>query len=95
MGPEGCKHFVAAVKERYAWGFTHLFKDLLTQKKLSRAVSRVSALYAEKEYYAKRKGSKFLTPSEQETIIQILNDIGFSLPEGEHYFDKYREGYAL
>lgn len=82
-----CERFRSSEKTKYAIGFTNL------EKQVKVGVANLFKLllmkqFGRKGYYERRKGSRPISPDEQQIIIEIAQKMGVTM---ESYFDAYEE----
>lgn len=86
IGPNGCKHFIVPVQERWAYGFKQLYATIPVGK--ARKISWEKIFSSDSAYYRTKRGEKVISPSEQTAILQFIEDAGGNPEAG---FDRYED----
>ena len=84
-----CPHYRLAEKVQYARGFVRMM-SAFTVKQAHALKDSIIATFGMAMYYRMRKGTRLITPAEQETIYQLLEQQGITERPA---FDAYTEDY--
>ena len=84
-----CPHYRSAEKVQYARGFVRMMSEL-TVKQAHAVKEGIIATFGMAMYYRMRKGTRLITPTEQETIYNLLEQQGITERPA---FDAYTEDY--
>ena len=84
-----CPVYRSAEKVRYARGFVRMMSEL-TVKQAHAVKESIIATFGMAMYYRMRKGTRLITPTEQETIYNLLEQQGITERPA---FDTYTEDY--
>ena len=84
-----CPHYRSAEKVQYARGFVRMM-SAFTVKQAHALKDSIIATFGMAMYYRMRKGTRLITPAEQETIYQLLEQQGITERPA---FDAYTEDY--
>ena len=84
-----CPHYRSAEKVQYARGFVRMM-SAFTVKQAHALKDSIIATFGMAMYYRMRKGTRLITPSEQETIYKLLEQQGITERPA---FDAYTEDY--
>ena len=84
-----CPHYRSAEKVQYARGFVRMMSEL-TVKQAHAVKEGIIATFGMAMYYRMRKGTRLITPTEQETIYNLLERQGITERPA---FDAYTEDY--
>ena len=84
-----CPHYRSAEKVQYARGFVQMMSSL-TVKQANAMKDGIVSKFGMNMYYRMRRGDRLITPTEQESIYQLLEQQGITTrPE----FDAYEKDY--
>ena len=84
-----CPHYRTAEKVRYARGFVRMMSSL-TMNQAHVVKDNIVATFGMNMYYRMRRGDRLITPTEQETIYQMLEQQGVTArPEFDAYVEDY------
>ena len=84
-----CPHYRSAEKVKYARGFVRMM-SALTVKQAHVVKDSIVATFGMNMYYRMRRGERLITPTEQETIYQLLEQQGVTTrPEFDAYIEDY------
>ena len=83
-----CKMFAEVKTERMAWGFSHLYDQVLKvhYDKIKDAITNI--LRGQSNYYRYRNGELMLSEPQQQKIAHVFHQYGY---EQEPEFDHYEE----
>jgi hypothetical protein len=84
-----CPHYRSAEKVQYARGFVRMM-SAFTVKQAHALKDSIIATFGMAMYYRMRKGTRLITPAEQETIYKLLEQQGITERPA---FDAYTEDY--
>ena len=84
-----CPMFRSAEKVRYARGFIRMM-SAMTMQQAHMVKESLIATFGMAMYYRMRKGTRLITPTEQETIYNLLEQQGVT---NRPAFDAYTEDY--
>ena len=84
-----CPHYRSAEKVQYARSFVRMM-SALTVKQAHALKDSIIATFGMAMYYRMRKGTRLITPAEQETIYKLLEQQGITERSA---FDAYTEDY--
>ena len=84
-----CPMFRSAEKVRYARGFIRMM-SAMTMQQAHMVKESLIATFGMAMYYRMRKGTRLITPTEQETIYNLLEQHGVT---NRPAFDAYTEDY--
>ena len=84
-----CPHYRSAEKVQYARGFVRMM-SAFTVKHAHALKDSIIATFGMAMYYRMRKGTRLITPAEQETIYKLLEQQGITERPA---FDTYTEDY--
>ena len=84
-----CPVYRSAEKVQYARGFVRMMSEL-TVKQAHAVKEGIIATFGMAMYYRMRKGTRLITPTEQETIYNLLEQQGITERPA---FDAYTEDY--
>ena len=84
-----CPMFRSAEKVRYARGFIRMM-SAMTMQQAHMVKENLIAIFGMAMYYRMRKGTRLITPTEQETIYNLLEQQGVT---NRPAFDAYTEDY--
>ena len=84
-----CPHYRSAEKVQYARGFVRMM-SAFTVKQAHALKDNIIATFGMAMYYRMRKGTRLITPTEQETIYNLLEQQGIT---ERPVFDAYTEDY--
>ena len=84
-----CPMYRSAEKVQYARGFVRMMSEL-TVKQAHAVKEGIIATFGMAMYYRMRKGTRLITPTEQETIYNLLEQQGITVRPA---FDAYTEDY--
>ena len=84
-----CPHYRSAEKVQYARGFVRMM-SAFTVKHAHALKDSIIATFGMAMYYRMRKGTRLITPAEQETIYKLLEQQGITERPA---FDAYTEDY--
>ena len=84
-----CPHYRLAEKVQYARGFVRMM-SAFTVKQAHALKDSIIATFGMAMYYRMRKGTRLITPAEQETIYKLLEQQGITERPA---FDAYTEDY--
>ena len=84
-----CPHYRSAEKVQYARGFVRMM-SALTVKQAHVVKDSIVATFGMNMYYRMRRGERLITPTEQETIYNLLEQQGITERPA---FDAYTEDY--
>lgn len=90
LGDDGCQYFKQIRKIHAAFGFNTIFSEVKSKDEKPIRDSIKSYLGSQKTYYRYHNGEKLLTPEQQQQIINIFREYGYT--EGLE-FDHYRDVY--
>ena len=84
-----CPHYSSTEKVQYARGFVQMMSSL-TVKQANAMKDGIVSKFGMNMYYRMRRGDRLITPTEQESIYQLLEQQGITTrPE----FDAYEKDY--
>ena len=84
-----CPHYRSGEKVRYARGFSRMMSSL-TVHQANVVKDSLVATFGTAMYYRMRKGTRPITPMEQETIYRLLEKQGVTTrPEFDAYVESY------
>lgn len=83
-----CKLYAALVTERMAWGFNHLYDQVLKVHYSNIKNAIIDLLKGQSNYYRYRNGERMLSETQQQKIAAIFRKYGY---EQEPVFDHYEE----
>ena len=66
-----CQYYRPSTKVRYAKGFTQILENL-PHNQMQRVISNLIVHFGRRAYYRFRKGEHLLSPSEQQTVLDII-----------------------
>lgn len=78
IGENGCRLFTACRPKQMAWGFETLFSDVKSKHEQGLRQAMKSYLGGHGTYYRCNSGKKLLTPEQQEWIINLFRQNGYS-----------------
>lgn len=84
---EACTYYRDSKPEIYARGFTH-FQERMFPDQYSRFMSICINHWSRNPYFERRRGDRFLPPSEQAFILNALKTVGVT---EDMKFDSYEE----
>lgn len=84
-----CPEYRPSKKVQFAKGFYHLLRNL-PHKQMQAVIAQLIAHFGQAKYYRVRKGTRLLSPTEQEEFLYILKKCGIEHPVN---FDSYVEHY--
>ena len=84
-----CPHYSSTEKVQYARGFVRMM-SALTVKQADAMKDSIVSTFGMNMYYRMRRGERFITPTEQEAIYQMLEQQGITTrPEFDAYVEDY------
>ena len=84
-----CPYYRSAEKVRYARGFVRMM-SAMTVRQANILKDHIIATFGMNMYYRMRRGTRPITPTEQEEIYKLLEQIGITTRPA---FDAYHEDY--
>lgn len=85
-----CRFFRRGQPVVMAWGFRNLYNDTRRRDEESLRAAIKSYLGSEAAYYRVNRGAKLLTPEQQEYILGLFRQLGYTKGlEFEHYVETY------
>lgn len=85
-----CRWFDLKMIVVNAYGFSHLYDQVLKRDYTSMRKSITNYLHGTKMYYEYKRGERPLSPEQQQQIQLIVNNFGY---DWEVVFDRYAEAY--
>ena len=84
-----CPYFRPSDKQTYALGFIGMLEQM-PYRQMQEAASRLLNHFGRRTYYRVRKGERPLSPNEQKSILNILEQCGIGDPgKFDAYFETY------
>jgi hypothetical protein len=84
-----CPYFRPSGKQTYALGFIGMLEQM-SYRQMQEAASRLLNHFGRRTYYRVRKGERPLSPNEQKSILNILEQCGIGDPgKFDTYFETY------
>lgn len=90
IGEEGCRLFTAGRPKQMAWGFETLFSEVKSKHEQALRLAMKNYLGGHTSYYRYHRGKRLLTPEQQEWIVGLFQQYGYS--QGlvfDHYVTAY------
>ena len=89
-GKQPCPIYEADRKERFAWGISRIY-DNVRVADMDSIRNELIYIFGRMVYYRMKQGKRVITESEQQTIRDVFNDMGYNGAAIE--FDRYEEQY--
>ena len=89
-GKQPCPIYEADRKERFAWGISRIY-DNVRVADMDSIRNELIYTFGRMVYYRMKQGKRVITESEQQTIRDVFNDMGYNGAAIE--FDRYEEQY--
>ena len=89
-GKQPCPIYEADRKERFAWGISRIY-DNVRVADMDSIRNELIYTFGRMVYYRMKQGKRVITESEQQTIRDVFNDMGYNGAAIE--FDRYKEQY--
>ena len=87
-----CPHFAPIATARYAKGFTHIYDQVLKNDYTPLRKTMTEHLQNKRYYYAYMRGERLLSPAQQQWIIDLFAQYGYT--KGP-FFDDFEEVYEF
>ena len=78
ISEQGCRLFTSLEPRQMAWGFRTLFKDVKSKDEKTLRLKIKAFLGSHASYYRYNDGRKLLTPEQQDWIINLFQESGYS-----------------
>ena len=85
-GPDGCKHIIVPVQERWAYGFKQLYASVPVGN--IRRINWGTLFSSDSAYYRTKRGEKAIFPAQQAAILRRIEAAGGNPEVG---FDRYED----
>ena len=86
-----CPYFRPSDKQTYALGFIGMLEQM-PYRQMQEAASRLLNHFGRRTYYRVRKGERPLSPNEQKSILNILEQCGIGDPASSMPISKHTTG---
>ncbi|MDO4164994.1 MAG: DUF6078 family protein [Bacteroides sp.] len=89
-GASACEHYRSSEPVRYARGMKRIFDDIPLKQAHVIRLRVMDCFSCESFFYRSRRGTRLITPSEQQAIARVFRAAGLSTAPT---FDSYENGY--